>query len=439
MPRNVLRNRIRMALRRPALVAVPVTAGLAIGLAVAYPAATGSAAPAPSASAPTSLTVDCAPPGVKRPPCFSPRAYQVAYGVAPLLDRGIDGSGETVVFPEVVAGPQDSDIRADLAAFDTTFGLAPAKLRVDNTIAGSATPYLAGDEELTDTEVVHAIASGATLEVVLVPAGATASPAAFAAAITSVIRAGVAQHAAVVSASASVGERSLTAGAVAGMHAALRQARDQHVTVVAASGDGGALSSHPGGPPVQVSLPASDPLALAVGGTELDASTTTGAYQGEMAWNGGDDASGGGYSSLFARPAYQDGLPRAGATRGVPDVAANAYADTAMALEYDDGEFRAATGTSAAAPLWAGLIALADQQAGRPLGFVDPGLYGIARGPARARAFHDVVTGDNSVLWSTGVFVGYDAGPGWDPVTGWGGPDARYLVPLLARQGGADR
>ena len=79
------------------------------------------------------------------------------------------------------------------------------------------------------------------------------------------------------------------------------------------------------------------------------------------------------------------------------------------------------------------MIALADSAAGHPLGFVNPALYGIARGPAYHRAFHDVITGDNSVVWPTGVFTGYDAGPGWDPVTGWGSPDAQYLVPLLAR------
>ena len=56
-----------------------------------------------------------------------------------------------------------------------------------------------------------------------------------------------------------------------------------------------------------------------------------------------------------------------------------------------------------------------------------------ARSWAYHRAFHDVVTGDNSILWPTGVYVGYTAGPGWDPVTGLGSPDAQYLVPLLAR------
>jgi subtilase family serine protease len=78
------------------------------------------------------------------------------------------------------------------------------------------------------------------------------------------------------------------------------------------------------------------------------------------------------------------------------------------------------------------VIALADQQAGHHLGFVNPAIYAIADSPSYHQAFHDVVTGDNSVLWSTGVFIGYNAGPGWDPVTGWGSPNARYLVPLLA-------
>jgi subtilase family serine protease len=186
------------------------------------------------------------------------------------------------------------------------------------------------------------------------------------------------------------------------------------------------ISISDNGPPVQVSLPASDPLVLAVGGTALDATSPGGTYLGEMAWNGGDDASGGGYSRLFARPSYQDGVTRAHAGRGVPDVAANAYSETAMAIEYSDGELRAATGTSASTPLWAGVIALADQAAGRHLGFVNATLYAIARGPAYHHAFHDVVTGDNSVLGPTGIAPGDTAKPGWDPVTGWGSPDAQY-------------
>jgi subtilase family serine protease len=225
---------------------------------------------------------------------------------------------------------------------------------------------------------------------------------------------------------------------VARLHAALRQAAENHVTVVASSGDTGVISDS--GPPVQVSLPASDPLVLGAGGTALDASYRTGAYQGEMAWNADTEASAGGYSSLFARPAYQDGAARIGRVRGVPDVAADADASTAMTLTFAGGVLYPAQGTSAATPLWAAVIALADQDAGHHLGFVNPAIYAIARGPAYHRAFHDVTTGDNSVFWPTSLFTGYTAGPGWDPVTGWGSPNAQYLVPLLAhpaRQGSA--
>ncbi len=417
----------RRSRRWPWLAATTLTACLA----AAYPAA---AAAAGTAAALPQRPLNCGPPDYFIQ-CYSPQAYEVAYGVAPLLSRGIDGSGETVVVPEVAETPSSSgliytDIRQDLAAFDSRFGLPPATLRVVNSIARSKTPYRAGTEEVEDTEMVHAIAPGAALDVVLMSHDATTSNADFAAALTKAIQAGAAMHAAVISISASGGEHLLTPAEAAGMHAALEQAREKHVTVVASSGDTGAISDQ--GPPRQISLPASDPLVLAAGGATLDATWATGAYHGEMAWNEGTEASGGGYSSLFRRPAYQDGLARAGATRGVPDVAANADSATAMALDFTGGGYYPAQGTSAATPLWAGVIALADQEAGQPLGFVNPAIYAIARGPAYHQAFHDVVTGDNSVLWPTGVFTGYTAGPGWDPVTGWGSPNAQFLVPLLA-------
>jgi subtilase family serine protease len=115
----------------------------------------------------------------------------------------------------------------------------------------------------------------------------------------------------------------------------------------------------------------------------------------------------GGYSTPFGRPSYQDGVPRIGRMRGVPDVSADADASTAMALTFAGGVLLPAQGTSAATPLWAGVIALADQDAGQHLGFVNPAIYAIARGPAYHQAFHDVVTGDNSVFWPTRLFVGY--------------------------------
>jgi subtilase family serine protease len=107
-----------------------------------------------------------------------------------------------------------------------------------------------------------------------------------------------------------------------------------------------------------------------------------------------------------------------------------------MALVIAEGSrymVRNSGGTSASAPIWAALIALADQYAGRHLGFVNPALYGIAAGPAYHQAFHDITAGTNTVEFPPETITGYQAGPGWDPVTGLGSPDAQALIPLLAR------
>jgi subtilase family serine protease len=187
---------------------------------------------------------------------------------------------------------------------------------------------------------------------------------------------------------------------------------------------------------------------LAAGGTSLTADRASGAYIGETAWNtlaapppsdDGSSASGGGFSHLFARPAYQDGVPGAQATRGVPDVAGDAAFDTGMAVaDRADGKaiVRPATGTSAAAPFWAGLVALADQLAHRNLGFINPAIYQIAGSSQYHQAFHDITTGDNTFVLPPTTITGYQAAPGWDPVTGWGNPNAQVLVPLLARHAG---
>jgi subtilase family serine protease len=191
-------------------------------------------------------------------------------------------------------------------------------------------------------------------------------------------------------------------------------------------------------------LLAADPLVLAAGGTTLTASHATGAYLGEIAWGlpygmprGSFQASGGGFSRLFARPTYQDGVPGTRATRGVPDVAADASGHTAMAMAISEGAgrtyIRDGGGTSATAPLWAGLIALADQYAGRHLGFVNPALYHTAVTTAYHRALHDITTGTNTVRFPPKTITGYQAAPGWDPVTGLGSPNAQALIPLLAR------
>jgi hypothetical protein len=226
---------------------------------------------------------------------------------------------------------------------------------------------------------------------------------------------------------------------VALLHAALQQAADRHVTVVASSGDTGVISDN--GPPKQVSLPASDPLVLGAGGAALNASTVTGAYQGEMAWNADTEASAGGYSSLFPRPAYQGGVQLIGRMRGVPDVAADADASTAMALTFTGGVLYPAQGTSAATPLWAAVIALADQDARPPPRLGQPRHLRHRpqpRLPPRLpRRDHRRQTRCSGPLASS---TGYTAAPGWDPVTRWGSPNAHTLVPLPAhpaRHGGA--
>jgi subtilase family serine protease len=119
---------------------------------------------------------------------------------------------------------------------------------------------------------------------------------------------------------------------------------------------------------------------------------------------------------VFRRPAYQDGVPGIGAFRGVPDVAADAAANTGMTLATTDGGQNyvlvSANGTSAAAPFWAAVIALADQYAGRHLGFVNPAIYRIGRSSPYHRAFHEVTTGTNTVVFPGQSFTGYRAGPG---------------------------
>jgi subtilase family serine protease len=224
----------------------------------------------------------------------------------------------------------------------------------------------------------------------------------------------------------------------------LQAAQRDRVTVVISTGDNGAgITPCPGGTTSVkgVDLPASDPLTLAVGGTSLQASRTTGAHLGETAWNtppsaGGPAAGGGGFSRLFPRPAYQDGIAGIGANRGVPDVAADADHRPGMAIAFSGGSHNyliGGGGVSVAAPLWAAVIALADQYAGRHLGFVNPALYRIGRSAYYHQAFHDVTTGTNTMTSPTQTITGYQAAPGWDPVTGWGSPDAQVLVPLLAR------
>jgi subtilase family serine protease len=398
--------------------------------------------------------------------CYTPQQLQTAYGVSPLLQRGIDGRGQTVVLPELAETASDTqageitDIRQDMAAFDQMFGLPAPKLTVVSTFSGPADPWLANGEEVLDTEMVHAIAPGAALTIDLVKRTSLDNAASAVAASVAALHTGMSQGGIMsLSPAGQVGgEHCVNRTQLASLNEALQAAAARNVTVVAATGDVGAagepcslITGLLGGPasnPVKEPiLIASDPLVLSVGGTSLTASRATGAYGGETSFDlshGGNtgtwfQASGGGFSHLFMRPAYQDGVPGTGPGRGVPDVSADADPGTAMmmVLSTGPGQHTIAQhgGTSASAPLWAGIIALADQYAGRHLGSVDPVIYRIALSAQYHQAFHDVTTGDNTASFPPVTIAGYRAAPGWDPVTGWGSPDANVLVPLLARYG----
>jgi subtilase family serine protease len=388
--------------------------------------------------------------------CYSPTQIRVAYGIQPLTDRGIDGRSQTVVLPGLaqrrlspgVGAASVSNIGQDLAGFDKLFHLPAPRLQVTTALAPGASRWLASGEEMLDVEMIHAVAPAAAIRVLLFNASAVSTPEGYITALVHLVRFGIA-HGDVISISSAEGEHCFTSAEVARLNTALRTAARRHVTVVAASGDIGPVGEPCSAPPSssfppvrEVSLPASDPFVLAAGGTSLAASHTTGAYHGEIAWDNGapgttDQASGGGFSHLFPRPSYQDGIPGIGAARGVPDVAADAYGHTGMALVISAGPGEIyignSGGTSGSTPFWAGIIALADQYAGHSLGFVNPALYAIARGPCYHAAFHDITTGGNTVEFPPKTFRGYTATPGWDPVTGLGSPDARVLIPLLDR------
>jgi subtilase family serine protease len=380
------------------------------------------------------------------PTCYSPRQFRTAYGIQPLTARGITGRGETVVMPEFAATPGEAgvtDVRQDIARYDRVFGLPAAHLRVTTTLAPGAAPFEAPGEYSGDVEIVHAIAPRAAIRVILIPADVSFSL-------------GVRNFSAALRMAPSLGgvvsitqggfnENCLTSAQVTTIHSALEFDRERHVTVAVASGDFGTEGQPCTATPTParaVVFPASDPLALAVGGTSLGASHRTGTYIGETMWNRpgsgtpGVVASGGGFSRDFARPAYQADVPGISARRGVPDVASDADPDTGIAcVEVGGGRFVIVPGggTSAAAPVWAGIVAMADQYAGRHLGFINPAIYEIGRSAHYHRTFHDVTKGNNTVQVGSDTIKGFDAGPGWDPGTGWGSPNAQALIPLIAR------
>jgi subtilase family serine protease len=336
-------------------------------------ATTHATATANGTAVPAGVVSDCLLAPVS---CYAPALFRVEYGIQPLLDRGIDGRAETVTVLAVAPPPgvtAASDIRQDLAAFDGMFRLPAARVQVVTTLAGAISPWQASDEEVQDTEIVYTVAPAAALRVVLLPSSVPASAANATADMLAGLRLAV-SGTDVALISFSLGEHYFTKAQVTQLHSILLGAAAHHVTVTAGSGDNGGFSEADFGDTAvkEVSLPASDPLVLAAGGTTLDGNLSGGFYIGETAWNGqagfvlSSGASGGGFSHLYARPAYQDGVQGMSTDRGVPDVAGEADPKGGWAFVFTGAGKRwimPASGTSAAASLWGGLMALADQDA----------------------------------------------------------------------------
>lgn len=382
------------------------------------------------------------------PRCYSSQQIRNAYGIQPLLDRGITGKGRTIVLVDFSTSPT---IYSDLHLYDQLYGLKDPTLNIISPFGPPPVNPGAYVETALDIEIAHALAPDATIDLVLTDANLAASLGDF---LTLSLQA--TQYAIdhnlgdVISQSFGVGETCAPSGYVASELSVFRAARDKHITVLASSGDSGAAldvcdSSSPfPSTGLAVSLPAIDPLVTAVGGTTLDAAVKTGTYNGEVTWNewnANGGATGGGFSTIFPAPNYQQGIPGISSARGIPDVAFDGDPFTGVSIVVSlSGETIIAPigGTSVGSPAWAAIVALADQYAGKRLGFLNSAFYRILASNAYRRGFHDVTVGNNTVTVfdNQGNLVtipGYNADPGWDAVTGVGTPLANGLIPLLVK------
>jgi kumamolisin len=354
----------------------------------------------------------------------SPADVLSFYDVLPLRARRLDGSGETVVFPELNSPSDVPRLRRDLAAYARKYDLPPFDLAVRShlrwkpVLSGTAEAEGGLAEAALDLEIVHALAPGATL--VIYEQGAN---------LVSGVLAELAMvrenPSAIISDSIGFCESVIPSHAVRRViESPWRRQAAQNMTHYAASGDSGAYTCGQDHPPA-VDFTAAVPAVTGVGGTSVLLAATGGYYR-ELAWGNALTRSGGGggISQFYARPAYQDRVPGAPASqqqRLVPDVAALADSNTGWHIIVAGSDHQIG-GTSAAAPFWAGITALINQDLRRHglrrVGFANPALYWIALRQDRFHAFHDVTAGNNLL---------YPAGKGWDAATGLGTPDVARL------------
>jgi kumamolisin len=342
----------------------------------------------------------------------------------------VDGAGQVIGIIELGGGYRPSD----LTAYFKQIGVAPptvTSVSVDRGRNAPTTAQSVDGEVMLDIEVAASIAPGAKI-VVYFAAGTTDRD--FLDAITEAVHDNV-NNPSVISISWGGPEASATASFQTEFDQTLQSAAALGITVTVASGDDGAADEGPNewDNRTHADFPASSPHVLACGATNIQVSGNQ--ISAESVWNqrvidteeDSFGSSGGGISDFFPVPPYQASiaLPKditTGKTgRGVPDVSGDGDPASGYLVRVDGQEFPIG-GTSAVAPLWAGLIALINQKLKHRMGFINPFLY------SNPSALRNVVVGDNKV--GTGN-IGYTATKGWDPCTGLGSPDGAKLLAVL--------
>jgi kumamolisin len=334
------------------------------------------------------------------------------------------GAGQTIGIIELGGGYRQTDLTA---YFKTLGQTAPAitAVAVDGGKNAPSTASGADGEVMLDIEVAGSVAPGAKIAVYFTPN----TDQGFIDAITTAVH-DTTNKPSVISISWGGPESSWTQQSLTALDEACQSAAALGVTITVAAGDNG---SSDGGTGNNVDFPASSPHVLACGGTSLEATGAT--ITSEVVWNEtalNEGATGGGVSTVFPQPTWQTSAnapipPPATPGRGVPDVAGDADPTTGYTIRVD-GQTMVIGGTSAVAPLWAGLVTVANQQLGlkygSTVGFINPTIYAAKA----ASTFHDITQGNNGT---------YSAAPGWDACTGLGSPVAAKLLPLLAPVGAA--
>ncbi|HZC43834.1 MAG TPA: S53 family peptidase [Acidobacteriaceae bacterium] len=328
----------------------------------------------------------------------------------------VDGSGETIGILELGGGFTTTDIQKYFQSQNITPPQVIA-VSVDGATNSPTNANSADSEVMLDIEVAGSAAPAAKIAVYFAPN----TDQGFVDALTTAIH-DTTNHPSVISISWGAPESNWTQQAMTALDDACQSAAALGVSITVACGDSGSTDGVSDGAN-HADFPASSPHVLACGGTQITVSGNK--LTNEVVWNDqsqGGGATGGGVSSVFALPSWQQNANVSGATnggtgRGLPDVAGDAAPATGYSIEVD-GQTEVVGGTSAVAPLWAGLIALLNQKLGKPVGFLNPQIYPLLG----SAAFRDVTQGTNGT---------YKAAAGWDACTGLGSPVGTSLETKL--------